>query len=131
MAKTNEWDADPERYARLATPLDSPRHARATAKAFMGELAKLREKHHIPELLVQFIVYCKPEEGEGETLTHETLSLQGGGGWGNQAKQLRLAKLSLDRELESLTAMLQTLAETGVIAVAQLITEPVKPEDQP
>lgn len=40
----NQFRANPELYAELSTPLDSPRHAEVAGNAFMVDLEALRVK---------------------------------------------------------------------------------------
>lgn len=101
----NRRGADPEKYARLSTPFES-----------RDELALLREKYHIAELVCQLQVYIKTEDG--------VESMTGGSGWGDQMKQARLAKLRADREIDDALMMLCGLANASETIADQLITDP-------
>lgn len=112
----NQFKADPAKYARLAKPHESQKHAEVAVKAFTAELAALREKYRIPELLIQFQVYLKMDEGEG--------SMRGGAGWGNQSLQAELAKRAFDQEFNALCYIVQVLAAGMPKLRTNLITDP-------
>lgn len=113
----NRWGADPEKYRRLSTPFESEDEARKATDGFLDELARLREKYHVPELVCQFQVYVKmPEENVG--------SLVGGAGWGDQLRQAKLAKRMADREFDATLQMIQTLSEHSNALAEMLITDP-------
>lgn len=113
---SNMWDADPELYAKLAEPMENQEQALLNAKGFLAEIRRLREKYHIPELIVQYVVYCKDDEGR--------LALSGGAGWGDQVKQLGLAHMCMDRELNSLGSIIEKIALSIPRVRHQLITDP-------
>lgn len=122
MAKENQWGADPAKYKRLSKPVESREHAQVMASAFLADVAQLREKHRIPELTVQFVIYVQ----DGNDL----VSLNGGAGWGDQTRQAQLAKAMFDREFDSL-AMITTHLAMRMPKVRQMLLtnpDPNKPE---
>jgi len=109
--------SDPEKYKQLAKPFESVEEAQKVAAAFCGALAKLREQYRIPELTVSYMLYA---EAEAE---NESVALRGGAGWGDQIKQLRLAKDCFDREYAHAMLLMQAVvADFG--AKDMLITDP-------
>lgn len=117
MAKENEWGADPAKYKRMAKPFEDAEHGKVAANAFLSDVRKLREKHRIPELSVQFYVYCKGEKGQPQYM-------QGGAGWGNQARQAELSKAMFDREFDHLCAIVMQLAERMPNVRRAMLTDP-------
>ena len=106
---------DPEKYARMAEPFDSVEQATQVVEAFLNALARLREQYRIPELIVSVMIYAKYENG--------IASMQGGSGWGDQMKQLQLAKLSFDREYNDAMRLLKGIVN-DFDASERLITDP-------
>lgn len=122
---SNMWDADPELYAKLAEPMENQEQALLNAKGFLLEVRRLREKYHVPELIVQYVIYCKDDEGP--------LALSGGAGWGDQMKQLNLAHMCMNRELAALGNIVDKISSSFPRVAAELITDPKieKPKKEP
>jgi hypothetical protein len=119
MARLNEWQADPEKYERLAEPFESDELALVAARAFLGELATLREKYRIPELIVQYQLYVKSKSDDAGPQ-----ACTGGAGWGNQLYQCQLAKQAMDQEFDHLARVLEMISYSIPKAKRQLITDP-------
>lgn len=117
----NEWNADPDKYKRLAEPFQDRLEAQRACNAFIDELAALREKYHIPELCCQLVVYVKTETPDGEGGKE---SIAGGAGWGNQIVQARMARAMADRETDAALDMIQNLAARTDAVARLLITDP-------
>lgn len=120
MSKPNQWGADPAKYKRLCEPFDTKELAELAFRGFVGELAKLREKYRIPELIVQY--ECRV------MIDDKVCGMHGGCGWGNQLYQAQLAKRALDQELDHLARVTEGLAASLPRVRRELITDP-KPED--
>lgn len=118
---SKDWKGDAAKYARLSKPHESEETARVAVKAFMGEIATLREKYRIPELIIQYQVYVQ--------IDGEEHAMHGGCGWGNQGKQAELAKRSFDLEFDSLCLLVERLAAMMPKARRELITDPLKEDD--
>jgi hypothetical protein len=112
MSETNEWGADPEKYAKLAEPIPAL-DAQALGNAFLKAIGHLREQYHIPELLVQFVVYV--DDGQ---------AMKGGAGWGDQMKQAQLARRMADQEYAHLIRVLASIVNAMPDAADMLITDP-------
>lgn len=112
----NSWEADPEKYAELSKPFDSPEEAEKVAQAFLMALRALREQYRIAEMCVQYQIYVKMDDG-----IH---ALVGGGGWGNQLHQARLARRMFDREFSHLGKIIEAIMREDSAVEIALLTDP-------
>ena len=120
----NQWKADPEKYERLSQPFDSKEEADKAAEAFFNAVAALREQYRIPDFVIQFTVNFKMEGA--------IVSLQGGGGFGNQLLQAKIIKTAADRELAHLFMMINQISEALPSFKKMLLTDPVaEQKEQP
>lgn len=100
----------------MAQPFDSAEEGEKVAAEFFNAVRKLREQYRIPELIIQFQLYVKTPEG--------IEAFAGGGGWGNQLYQARLAKRAIDQEFEHLGNVIESIAAAMPKARKELLTDP-------
>ena len=118
---TDEFLGDPEKYAELAKPFESPEEANKVAEEFFNAVALLREQYRIPELNLQYELYVRVDTG-----IHV---LRGGGGWGDQLRQARLAKRAADLETEHFFELVERILSRRPRLTRELITDPIVKKD--
>ena len=72
--KDYEFGPNPERYADLSKPVDSD-VALASMKAFFSDVARLREKHRIAEVITVCGVHCHGEKEGSKYIATMTLAM--------------------------------------------------------
>ncbi len=94
---------DPGLYRRLSEPLDSMELATKKGQDFYDEVCKLREKYHIPELVLSFGINVKDQDGK------ETMVVQVGQRGSARADRLILELVRGTRFGEALLTMIDEL----------------------
>lgn len=72
--KDYEFGPNPSRYAELSVPVEKI-DGLASLKAFLNDLARLREKHKIAEVITVCGTYCKGEKEGEKYLATMTLAM--------------------------------------------------------
>lgn len=98
MAK-NQWNADPEKYAKMSEPFESAEQAKEIAAEFLKAVGRLREQYRIAEMVIQVQVYAQAENGREIVF--------GGAGYGDQMEQAKMAYRAFNQELRYMFKMLR------------------------
>lgn len=75
MSEETEWGPNPELYARMAEPYSTTEAADAAIESFFKDLAKLREQHRIPHVVVVAMAHVQPEGHDKATAAVQSLAL--------------------------------------------------------
>lgn len=94
---------DPALHRRLSEPLDSVELATKKGQEFYEEVCKLREKYHVPELVLSFGINAKDKDGQ------ETMVTQVGYRGGQRTDRLILELVKTTRFGEAILTMIDEL----------------------
>lgn len=94
---------DPGLHRRLSEPLESIDHAAKKGQEFYDEVCKLREKYHVPEMVISFGINAKDKDGQ------ETMVTQVGYRGGQRTDRLIAELVKTTRFGEALLNMIDEL----------------------
>lgn len=103
------WISDPGLYRRLSEPVENVDTAKRRGEEFYKDLCALREKYHVPDMVVAFGINAKGEDGK------EIFVTQVGYRGSSRCQRLILELTRTTRFGETLLALVDELALAAFI----------------